>query len=326
MNKLLLIATMLITSNVWSQTSFEKFDLLNLQGYRAQEKGNYKEALHYYSQAFQHKGLAETPDYLNAAKCAVKLEEIDKAWHYIKDAISLSGIKQNSLINYEEFKGVEPLQRLIEEQYDSLYKIYYQNLPNLNVYLQVEALTARDQIIRKLEDYYLGITEAMKQEAVNLYIKARKKNDTVAMKKHKGMLFPNIEDEFKKYNMKMMNTVDSLNIRELMDITREHGWQKNAWFILWHQRGSYGEDTPVWTFFKSALDKEIATGKLPKSFWAPFEDHKSRSTSGRTKYGYALGKVDSTTVNTNRKSIGLPELTAEEIEQRNQNPWSGRMY
>ena len=45
--------------------------------------------------------------------------------------------------------------------------------------------------------------------------------------------------------------VDSTNILRLMDITKEHGWQRRGWLILWHQRGSYEEQNYVWGFFQT---------------------------------------------------------------------------
>ena len=37
----------------------------------------------------------------------------------------------------------------------------------------------------------------------------------------------------------IVSKIDSLNIEELMAITKEYGWQKRAWVILWHQRGNH---------------------------------------------------------------------------------------
>src|SRR5690606_19933780 len=59
---------------------------------------------------------------------------------------------------------------------------------------------------------------------------------------------------------KEMARIDSLNIKRLIEITKEYGWQKKGWLILWHQRGSYGQDNYVWNFFKPYIDEQIAKG------------------------------------------------------------------
>ena len=123
-----------------------------------------------------------------------------------------------------------------------------------------------------------------------------------------------------------MKQTDSLNIRELMDITTSSGWQEEAWLLLWHQRGTYGKNNWVWNYFKPLINKEIEQGKLPKSFWAMFEDFKASLKTGVSVYGYRPGKVDEKNVNANRKKIGLPMLTKEEITERNNNPYGGRVF
>ncbi|MGF1556606.1 hypothetical protein [Paucihalobacter sp.] len=44
--------------------------------------------------------------------------------------------------------------------------------------------------------------------------------------------------------------IDSLNIKRLIEITKDYGWQNKGWIILWHQRGTYGKSNYVWNFFK----------------------------------------------------------------------------
>ena len=114
-------------------------------------------------------------------------------------------------------------------------------------------------------------------------------------------------------------------MRELIKITEEHGWQKNGWLILWHQRGSYGEDNWIWAFFKPYINKEIQKGTVPPFFWAKFEDHHSFFKTGKTIYGYWPGKVDPKSVNKARRPVGLPILTEEEIILRNTTR-SGRIF
>ena len=77
-----------------------------------------------------------------------------------------------------------------------------------------------------------------------------------------------------------MRKVDSLNVDRLMEITNEYGWQEKAWLILWHQRGTYGEDNYVWNYFKPLIDKEIDEGKISRNFWAPFDQFNKMMKTG----------------------------------------------
>ncbi|MBL6447954.1 hypothetical protein JMN32_16680 [Fulvivirga sp. 29W222] len=326
MKTLILILTLVLSGKLIAQNQFEKFDMLSLKAFRAMEQKNYRGALNHYHEAFKEKGIAEQPEYLNAIICAARVGAVDKVQEITCEAVIQAGVSLEPLTTHEDLIDIKVFQQFIHDKYDSLYKLYYQSIPNLTVYLKVEELMARDQFVRKLDDYYFGITDGMKSEAIPLYMEAQKKNDTLAIKKYKAIIFPKLEEELKQYNQKMMQTIDSLNISELINITREHGWQKNAWFLLWHQRGSYGEDTPTWKFFKKAIDQEIAKGQLPKSFWAPFEDLRSIRTTGVSIYGYHPGKVDPEKVNQNRELIGLPALSDDEIKARNDNPRAGRMF
>ena len=62
-----------------------------------------------------------------------------------------------------------------------------------------------------------------------------------------------------------------------MAITKEYGWQKKAWIILWHQRGNHDEDNYVWNYFRPLINKEIEEGKISRSFWKPFDEFKKRN-------------------------------------------------
>jgi len=62
-------------------------------------------------------------------------------------------------------------------------------------------------------------------------------------------------------------TIDAQNISRLMKITKEHGWQKGAWLLLWHQRVTYEDiNNPIWAYFKPLINDEIRRGKLEKTF------------------------------------------------------------
>jgi len=82
----------------------------------------------------------------------------------------------------------------------------------------------------------------------------------------------------------------------------------------------------VWNYFKPMIDQEIAEGKVAPFYWAIFEDITSIYKTGKSIYGYHPGQVDAISVNESRQSIGLPLLTQDEINERNNNPYGGRTF
>ena len=91
---------------------------------------------------------------------------------------------------------------------------------------------------------------------------------------------------------KDINRIDSLNINRLIEITKEYGWQKKGWLVLWHQRGTYGEDNYVWNFFKPHIDKEIKEGKIKRDFWTNFEEEKFLVENRQQIYGFYWNQFD----------------------------------
>ncbi len=111
-----------------------------------------------------------------------------------------------------------------------------------------------------------------------------------------------------------MAKIDSSNINRLIEITKEYGWQSRGWLILWHQRGTYGQDNYVWNFFKPYIDGQIQKGKMKKSFWTMFEEEKSIIESKEQIYGLYWGQFeqfpikDIENVDKRRAENGLPPL------------------
>jgi len=108
-----------------------------------------------------------------------------------------------------------------------------------------------------------------------------------------------------------MAVVDSANINRLMEITATHGWIEGAWLILWHQRGTYGDSNAVWNHFRPLIDREIAEGKVRRSFWAQYDDEKMISEEKKQLYGMYQDQfpvVDVAGVDERRAAIGLPPL------------------
>ena len=158
--------------------------------------------------------------------------------------------------------------------YNELRQQHFVSIENIDVYLAIEQLLARDQFVRKINVYLNGQAEGDAEKALAKYFKAVKENDTLAQQKYKQYLHSTPNKEQREVQLELMKKVDSLNIARLMDITKKYGWQEKAWLILWHQRGSYGEDNYIWNFFKPLIDKEIEAGKLSRSFWGLFEQYK----------------------------------------------------
>lgn len=111
-----------------------------------------------------------------------------------------------------------------------------------------------------------------------------------------------------------MRLVDSLNVIRLTEITKEYGWQKKGWTILWHHRGSFRTDNYVWSYFRPLINEQIEEGNINKNFWAEFEDEESISQNAVQIYGTYWGQLDLypikdiQTIDERRKEIGLPPL------------------
>lgn len=111
-----------------------------------------------------------------------------------------------------------------------------------------------------------------------------------------------------------MVKIDSSNIKRLIEITKEFGWQDRGWLVLWHQRGTFGQDNYVWNFFKPYIDEQIQKGTIEKSFWTMFEEEKSIMKNKEQIYGLYWSQFneypikDIETVDNRRTENGLPPL------------------
>ncbi|PKB45087.1 hypothetical protein AX016_3325 [Cellulophaga sp. RHA19] len=86
--------------------------------------------------------------------------------------------------------------------------------------------------------------------------------------------------------------IDSSNVKRLIEITKQYGWQSKGWLILWHQRGTYGQDNYVWNFFKPYINEQIQKGKIKKSFWTMFEEEQSIIKNKEQIYGLYFNYFD----------------------------------
>lgn len=125
-----------------------------------------------------------------------------------------------------------------------------------------------------------------------------------------------VDQEYRKNGIEWseIDRIDSLNINRLIEITKEYGWQKKGWLLLWHQRGTYGQDNYVWNFFKPHIDREIKEDKINKDFWIMFEEEKSISNNREQIYGMYWGQyneypiIDIENVDNRRAEFGIPPL------------------
>lgn len=111
-----------------------------------------------------------------------------------------------------------------------------------------------------------------------------------------------------------ISRIDSLNVKRLIEITKEYGWQKKGWLILWHQRGTYAQDNYVWNFFKPYIDGQIEKGNMKKDFWVRFEEERSIRQNKEQIYGMYWSQFDDypikdiANVDKRRAEFGLPPL------------------
>ena len=326
MKKILLIPVLFLSVILNAQIDYLKQNTLLLSAYRAKEDNDCKTALSQYNDAYQIKKLNSISEYLFAVICAAETKDKTACENWIKLAVTDKKTSPETILSFSKNEIYQESARKILVNYEELSHLFFSKKENLSIYNEIQKLVYRDQFSRKLSNYHLGISEKEQEVAFDGYLEAQKVNDTVALKKYKAIIFPIVNKEHDAYNAKIMRYTDSLNIVKLMDITKIYGWQEEAHIILWHQRGSYGKDNWVWSYFKPLINAGIKAGTIAPFFWAMFDDFKSIREHRKTIYGYHPGKVNKDTVNLKRKTIGLPELTINEIEERNKNPYGGRMY
>ena len=326
MRTIILMSCVLITTLCNAQKDFVKQAELSLEARRAYNDNNYEKALELYEQLFTINDDHLPVEYLKAANTAAQLKDNNRCVKWIKESIIQKKTEKATIQDFSENPLYQKCADSILSDYTTYRSKYYKNLKNPMLYFEIQELINRDQVVRKLKDYYFGITEEDTEKAFNGLLKAQEANDKEAQQKYWAIISPKMTDENNEFYRKTMLYADSLNVVKLIDLTKEYGWQQNAHIILWHQRGNYGKDNWVWNFFKPYIDNEIKKGTIAPYFWAVFEDFASNIKTGETIYGYYSGKVNPTAVNEKRKSIGLPILTLAEIEARNNRTDKGSMF
>lgn len=282
--KKILLLILLIPILGFSQTKYDQHDELISQANKLKKKSNYEQAISKYKSALDILIPNSSTPFFNVAECALKLNKTELADTWIRKGIAKGGAQMEYLRKYDGFSEIQDADfyKKILTDYNSLRQQYFSTIENIDIYLEIEELVARDQFVRKIDDYISGRTEEDIEKAMNGYREAKKNNDSIAIKKYRDLLFPKPNKEYQELQRELMKKVDSLNVDRLMEITKKHGWQERAWLILWHQRGNHDEDNYVWNYFRPLINKEIEEGKLSRSFWYAFDQFKEMMDSGKT--------------------------------------------
>jgi tetratricopeptide (TPR) repeat protein len=267
---------LIISSFSYGQTKYDKHDRLISEANNLRKDGNYEQAIVKYQNALEILIPNSSTPFFNLAECALKLDNLTLTDEWIRKGVSVGGAPKSYLENYKVFTDIKnhEFYKKIVLDYNQLRQKYFSSIDDIDLYLEIEELTSRDQFVRKTGMYLDGYSEIDYQNAGDAFFKAKRENDTVKAKELEKIVFHKTKDKYKETTSKLMQKVDSLNIARLMEISKKHGWQERAWVILWHQRGTYGEDNYIWNYFKSLIDKEISEGKLSRNFWNPFDKHK----------------------------------------------------
>jgi tetratricopeptide (TPR) repeat protein len=195
---------------------------------------------------------------------------------------------------------------------------------NLNNDSEAEKLIIESiELINASKNYFLNFEEFNSFRSKKLFETISNNYEEYQKTFFKNLSHPEIykeietlfrKDQEVRNNGNSMIETDEKNINRLIEITKKYGWQKKGWIILWHQRGTYGENNNVWSFFKPYIDQQIKEGKMRKYFWARFEDEKSIQKNGKQLYGEYWSQytewpiIDIENVDKRRESVGLPPL------------------
>lgn len=319
MKKYIFLLTFLLSFYCFCQNNRDKRNYLVYAAQVSLYDKDYKHSLDYFVKAFKYASPQTSYELLDAASVALKLNKIKIAETYLKESITkyktpLELINTHAkLLPYRNSQSIKKINIL----YNKLLKEYYFQLSSISAYLQVEQLSAKDQYVRSLPNYYLGISDEKAGEMLFKYIDAVNKKDTLGIKEYGK--YVNFKDKNLEYlRFKLEENTDSLNIKEYIDITKKYGYLENGWTLLWHHRLTFGENNFVWNFFKPYITSEIEKGNMERDFFAAFEDNYSLAKNGTQKYGtlaqFEISPVENIKdVDLIREKIGLPPLYYDKI-------------
>lgn len=273
-----------ISSFLYSQTSYDKYNWLIYAGMIEKKKENFNRAKFYFEKAFNYKEPQGSTDMLNYAAVVVKLDRKNKAIDCIKKAIVQYHAPKEYILSFDEFIELEnnSSYKQIINNYDYYENEYYRNLKNPSVYYSVEELTTKDKLIREIGSYI----------------------------KKDGYFIDN--NRKTAYEFDIINAQDSLNINEFIKICKKFGYQSRGWVLLWHHRGDeYATNNYIWQFFKPFINDEIEKGNIERSFFAQFEDEAAINYENNGQiYGTFQNREikDIQDIDNRRIKISLPPL------------------
>ena len=272
MKKLILLLLLIAPVVGSGQTKYDQYDELISIANNLKNEAYFEQAIETYRGAIDILTPPSSTPYFNLAECALMLGDFDLADRWIRQGISRGGAQMGYLRDYNGFKNIQEkdFYKKIISDYNSLRQQYFSTIDNIDLYLEVEELVARDQFVRKTGLYLDGYSEIDYQKAGDDFLIAQRENDTIKINQLKKVVFHQTNQKYVETTSELMHKVDSLNIARLMEITEKHGWQKRAWIILWHQRGTHNEDNYIWNYFRPVINTEIEEGKMSRNFWDPF--------------------------------------------------------
>ena len=202
-----------------SQTKYDQYDELIALANKLKVEAKYEQAFNTYENALDILTPNSSTPFFYAAECALKLNNTALADKWIRKGISQGGAQMDYLRNFEGFSEIQDADfyKKIISDYDWLRQQYFSTIENIDVYLEIENLVARDQFVRKINDYLSDISEEDKKIAFHGLTEAQKINDTIAFNKYKNILFPKPNKDYEKFESELTQKVDSLNIERLME-------------------------------------------------------------------------------------------------------------
>ncbi|MCS3868468.1 hypothetical protein J3D55_001384 [Chryseobacterium ginsenosidimutans] len=295
--KLVLLSLLFTSTLFFGQTAISKAHNYIYAAEVMLKEKKYNEALTYFEKSFKL-AYTDNPNYLLDAACsAFKLKKDKIAYTFLEQSITDYKIPLEFLKTYgklKEFQNNELFKKVINN-YDILYRKFYNNKKDLDIFLEVEELKHYDQYTRKIDAYYSGYN----LDDFNQLDESRHPKEIS-------------NKDYLKFRDQLTNKTDSLNAVRLIEITKKRGYQKNSWLLLWHHRTTYTTNDYFWSYFKPFIQDQIKVGNVEKSFFAQFEDAVESMHSEKQKYGTAWDNSitieDIKNVDNLREEINLPPL------------------
>ena len=249
---------------------------------------NFPKSNEYFSKAFKYHQALDSYQMLDAAACALHINNDKLFKKYVVKAIVEFKAPIDFILEYDKFKDYknnEFLKSLINN-YDYYLNQYYANYDNLSALMQVSSLVEKDQITRQL-------IEDIKNE-----------NNSSQTEIDKNI------------SNKILEKTDDYIAQKLIAITQKYGFQKYSWIILWHHRITYNDQSDkFWQYFKPIISSEIKKGRLHKSYLASFIDVNESIWNQKQIYGtlfqYPIDNIKD--IDFLRESVGLPPLLYDKI-------------